>query len=88
MGPGGVKKGGPARAKGGPARVLVLGAAGGVGSLAAQLAARAGAEVVAVGSTGSQGRHKVDPRPLLRIRRVLARVRIRFYSDTYPDPSS
>jgi NADPH:quinone reductase-like Zn-dependent oxidoreductase len=36
-------------------RVLVLGAAGGVGSLAAQLAAQAGAQVVAVGGTASQG---------------------------------
>ncbi len=36
-------------------RVLVLGAAGGVGSLAAQLAAKAGAQVVAVGGTASQG---------------------------------
>ena len=36
-------------------RVLVLGAGGGVGSLAAQLAAQAGAFVVAVGGPGSQG---------------------------------
>ncbi len=57
-------------------RVLVLGAAGGVGSLAAQMAAQAGAQVVAVGGTASQGELKEGlgaawplrwpPRPALR----------------------
>ncbi len=41
--------------RGRPERVLVLGAGGGVGSMAAQMAAQAGAEVVAVGGPDSQG---------------------------------
>src|SRR3954471_15416020 len=49
--------------------VLVLGAMGGVGSAAVQLAARAGAFVIAAASTERKremARHSVPPRPLTR----------------------